>query len=172
MYCSFDRLPDNSRLWIFKSKDKLSTSTIEELESELPQFLGNWKAHNQDLMSGFKIMDHHFLLIGVDQSYENPSGCSIDELFCFIRNLGSKHSLAFSDNSLIAYRENTEIHFADLQEMKSRIKQNHIPLNTTIFNSTLSSKGAIEREWEIPIRQSWLKKYIYSIQYENRRIEP
>ena len=160
MYCSFDQLPDDSRIWVFKSRNEFSPSIIEKLKTELPQFLDYWKAHGKDLMAGFKIMDHHFLLIGVGKSHENPSGCSIDELFKFIGNLESKYSLDLTNHSLVAYRKGTEIHFADLQEMKFGIKQNHIPLNVTIFSSILSSKGAMEKQWEIPLGQSWLKKYI------------
>ena len=160
MYCSFDELPDNSRIWVFISKDEFSSPIIEKLKFDLIEFLNNWKAHNRDLISGFKIVDSHFLLIGVDQSRENPSGCSIDDLFHFIRNLELKYSLTLTDNSLIAYRENSKIHFINLSEMKQKIKQKHLSLNLSIFNSMISSKGAIKREWEIPIKHSWLKKHI------------
>ncbi|HKJ01059.1 MAG TPA: hypothetical protein VJ997_01355, partial [Longimicrobiales bacterium] len=72
----FDDLPDHSRIWVFPASRALSADEAARLLAEVDGFLAAWAAHGHPLRSGRRLVDHHFLVVGVDEDAEAPSGCS------------------------------------------------------------------------------------------------
>src|SRR4051812_43908654 len=77
----FDSLPSDARVWVFGAASELTPTASDRLLGAVDDFLAQWNAHGSPLASGRELRDNRFLAIGVDQSTEGASGCSIDGLF-------------------------------------------------------------------------------------------
>ena len=51
MYVPFESLPEESRIWIYKSNRKFSDDEMAAIENALQAFLKDWAAHGTSLES-------------------------------------------------------------------------------------------------------------------------
>ncbi|RYF58255.1 MAG: hypothetical protein EOO39_34485, partial [Cytophagaceae bacterium] len=78
MYVDFDKLPDTARVWVYQADRPLSDGEVNTISESLQQALNQWAAHGQPLLASAQVIENRFVVIGVDESYTLPSGCSID----------------------------------------------------------------------------------------------
>lgn len=60
--------------------------------------LNQWAAHGQALLASSKVIDNRFIIIGVDEGFHVPSGCSIDASVRSLQEIGQQ----VSNNSNVA----------------------------------------------------------------------
>ena len=87
MVIEFDKISSHSPIWVFQSNKILDSSLISQIEVDVNNFLNNWTSHNLEMKSSYKILHRLFLIISVENNFSNPSGCSIDKLINFIKNI-------------------------------------------------------------------------------------
>ena len=87
MVIEFDKISSHSPIWIFQCNKMLDSSLISQIEFDVKNFLNNWTSHNLEMKSSYKILHDLFLVISVENNFSNPSGCSIDKLINFIKNI-------------------------------------------------------------------------------------
>ena len=78
MFTAYKNLPNNSRVWIYQSDREFNNKEVELIKEESEDFINQWTRHGDDLKGSFTIKYNHFLVLAVDESYNNISGCSID----------------------------------------------------------------------------------------------
>ena len=78
MVVTFDKISDESRIWIFQSNRLIADLDIESLKKQIDIFLSSWTSHGNQLMVASKIKYNLFIIIALDQSCSTASGCSID----------------------------------------------------------------------------------------------
>ena len=153
MWVDFHSLDPSARIWVYTLKHSLSSDSAHSLEKELHHFCEHWQAHQVPLTCSFTLIRHKFLVIGVNQNSEKPSGCSIDALFQLIHSLEKKHGITFLPNSQITFQDKQQgifsVDYAQVHERK-------FATGTLIFDNTISTKKQLENGWQIPIEQSWL----------------
>src|ERR1041384_3105531 len=81
MLVPFSDLPGSSRIWIFGSDKPLNGAVVDTLLAEVDSYLDQWKAHGFPLKAAREWRDNRFLIIGIDPTVKQASGCSIDGLF-------------------------------------------------------------------------------------------
>ena len=96
MFVDFKSLSKDSRVWIFQSTQMIDNTTIEKIKSKLKLFLDNWKSHKMNFKSSFEIRNNTFIIIAADES-NLVSGCSIDSLIKFIKELECLFDLQLMD---------------------------------------------------------------------------
>ena len=95
----FEDLPEHGRLWVFPLSRSLSDAERTTVLAEVDAFLAQWAAHGAPLQSGRELRDDRFLLVGVDEHREAPSGCSIDALVNRLRAIGRELEVSFIDHA-------------------------------------------------------------------------
>ena len=78
MYVDFDTLKDNSRIWVYQSSREFNGDEVKAIEAKLKDFVNEWTRHGDDLKASFEIKYNHFIILAVDESFNQVSGCSID----------------------------------------------------------------------------------------------
>ena len=78
---SFDRMPDDARLWVFAAAHPLAPDQAEALLARVDGFLERWAAHGAPVLGARDLRHGQFLLIAADERATGVSGCSIDSLF-------------------------------------------------------------------------------------------
>ena len=159
MMVNFNSLNKNSRVWIFQSINSIEQHTIESIKEKLKLFLNEWKSHQNDFESSFEIRYNTFIIIAADES-NMVSGCSIDSLINFIRDLENSYKLQLLDKMHVKFIENKSINTMHLNEFKSMCKNLELNQNLIVFNNLVKNIYELETNWEVDIKNSWHKRFI------------
>jgi hypothetical protein len=159
MNVPFNDLGSESRIWIYQSSRKLIPSEKDLIVQKTGHFLTEWTAHGHDLQAGMEILHDQFIVIGVNEAMNEASGCSIDKSVDFMRKLGQAMNLDLLDRSVIALKQNVGIELINFSEIRTMISEGLISSDSKIFNHAITTKSELEKNWEQPIKESWLKRY-------------
>ena len=160
MILSFDKISDESRIWIFQSNRLISNSDIESLQNKIESFLISWTSHGNKLIVSSKIEYNLFIIIALDQSQSSASGCSIDKLVSFIKKLEDQFSISLLDRLAISYKDNNKISVVRLDDFKRKILEKKIDNSTIVFNNLINLKSDLANNWEVPLSKSWQKSLL------------
>lgn len=160
MLVSFDKLPLNSRVWVYSSNRKFIQKEIISIRKDLENFLSNWTSHNQNLETGFELRYDRFIIIAVNQEINNASGCSIDNCVRFIKKLENKYKVDLLDKMNVIYKQDKHLYHKKLNEFISMYKNNLVSLNTVVFNNLVNTVGEYKLKWEVPVKESWHNRFM------------
>jgi hypothetical protein len=160
MFISFNALPPNARLWIYQSDRSLNADEENFLSFELEEFCEQWKAHGLPLQTSFKIEYHHFVILAVDENYNDASGCSIDGSVRILKSLQEKSGINFLDRSRVAFLLKNEIETFPLIELKNLFASGRLTSTSHTFNNLVATKSDFDKGWLTTVEKSWLAKYL------------
>jgi hypothetical protein len=160
MLVDFKTLPDTSRVWIYQANRSFTDTELQEISSELDEFLSQWTAHGAGLKAGYEIRYKRFLIIALDQSRQPATGCSIDASVHFIQNLEKKYGVELLDKMNVSYKQGEYVAYKTLLEFKTMAKQRAISKNTIVFNNLVATKGEYKEHWEVPASESWHARFV------------
>ncbi len=159
MICN-KQMPPDARVWVYQSNRALSDAELSAIKEAGIRFISDWTAHGADLKAGFDILYSHFIIISVDERQVAAGGCSIDKSIHFIKELEKQFNLSLLNRMQVAYRSEGKIKICNLSEFEKLIAQKKVDQSTVVFNNTISTKAAFDKEWEIPLEQSWLSRVL------------
>ncbi|MDC6389792.1 ABC transporter ATPase [Maribacter sp. PR1] len=160
MLADFNTLPDTSRVWIYQANRSFTEEELNQIKKDLDIFLENWTAHGKDLQAGYEIRYKRFLIIGLDQSGQSATGCSIDASVHFIQNLEKKYEVELLDKMNVSYKQGEFIAYKTLLDFKAMAKQKAISKKTIVFNNLVATKGEYKEHWEVPASESWHARFV------------
>lgn len=156
MYIPFESLPDSARIWIYQADRKFSEEEISQINDHGKLFIEQWTAHQQTLKASFKVFHNLFLVIGVDESYNDASGCSIDKSVHFIREIEKRFSVNLFNRFNVVYNQKNQNQISHFTKLKKLLEGNHISLETKIYNNLITTKQELENKWLVNIKESWV----------------
>ena len=152
----FSQLPDNARVWVFASDRRLDADESRALLHDVDAFLDQWKAHGAPLRNGREWRDSQFLVIGVDPTVEQASGCSIDGLFRSLQQLGTSLGTNLLGGGRVFYRD-----AEGATRVVPRPKAGSVvEPETPVFDTSLTNAGEYRRKFERPARDTWVSSLI------------
>lgn len=160
MYVSFDELSPESRVWVYQGSRAFTAAEEELVSKALKAFCGEWAAHGQALKSSFKIEQHQFIVMAVDEDFHNPSGCSIDSSVGILRQIHQATGVDMLDRTKVPFYLNGEVTLVPIHELKSNFQQGKLQPDTITFNTLVASKQEFENRWQTPAEKTWLAKYL------------
>ncbi|MFN8669005.1 MAG: hypothetical protein U0164_17620 [Gemmatimonadaceae bacterium] len=153
---SFERLPDDARLWIFGASDALNGDASEALLRLVDEYLARWQAHGEPLTCGRDWRDGRFLAIGVDQRAAGASGCSIDALYRSLQQLERALGTSLLAGGRVFYRDAAgQVQCVDRATYAARARDGRIGSDTPVFDTTLTNAGDYRARFERPASSSW-----------------
>ncbi len=160
MFISYKKLPNNSRVWIYQSDREFTNKEVEFISSKAEGFINQWTRHGDDLKGSFTIKYNQFLVLAVDESFNNVSGCSIDSSVRFVKELENELQLDLMNKMNITFKDNEHINLVKLPDFQRFVKEKKITSETIVFNNMVSTKEDFETNWEVPAKQSWHKRFL------------
>lgn len=160
MYTEYNKMPENSRIWIYQANRELLVEEIEYISAKAINFVEQWTCHEEKLKSSFTIKYNRFLILAVDENFNKVSGCSIDASVRFIKEIEQQLKIDMTDKTNIAFKTNNNIQLIKLSDLQEHLKKKTITPNTIVFNNMVSTKKDFEKNWEIPAKQSWHNKFM------------
>jgi hypothetical protein len=153
----FDQLPDDARLWIFASDRPLHGDDAKALLNEVDKFLAEWKAHGTPLRSAREWRDDRFLVIGVDPTAEQASGCSIDGLFRGLRAIERALATTLVAGGRVFYRDETGApQLAQRRDLSQLSARGMLSKETSVFDTSLTDARSYRERFESPARATWV----------------
>lgn len=159
MYLDFEEMRPQSRIWVYQANRQLSTEEVQSLEEGLRKFTAQWEAHGKPLKSSGKVYHNQFLVIAVDEDFNVATGCSIDSSVAFVREAERSLNINFFDRSKVAFLIDEQIYLESLPALKEKVAQGSITPETKTFNNLVADKAALEQEWVVAAKDSWLSRY-------------
>lgn len=159
MIVPFEKLPPESRVWIYPSNRPFRDGELEYLNDALTIFLSGWTAHNQELEAGFTLPYNRFIILGLNQEKTNASGCSIDSSVHFILELEKKLDLILLDKMNVTFKQGNYLTHKSLQDFKKMAKEKSINKSTIVFNNLVDTVEAYKKFWEVPAQDSWHSRF-------------
>ncbi|MEM9856321.1 MAG: hypothetical protein AAF843_03135 [Bacteroidota bacterium] len=163
MYIPFDDMSPQSRVWIYQSNRELSSEEQLTVGRLVQSFLDQWAAHNQALKSSFSFFYGHFLVISVDESFHQASGCSIDASVHLLKQIEEQLDISFFDRTKVAFLKDEAVFLEPISEIKSNIVEGKISDQTLTFNNLVQYKEELTTDWIVPAAESWLKRYFHKV---------
>jgi hypothetical protein len=160
MYTPFENLPNHTRVWIYQADRKMTANEEAEVSSSMKSFCEQWAAHGQPLQTSFKIEHNQFLIVAVDEGFNNASGCSIDGSVRMLKGFQTELNLNFLDPSKIAFCVDAEINLFPRTELKALFASGKLNNSTLTFNNLVATKADFENQWKIAVEKSWMVKYL------------
>jgi hypothetical protein len=159
----FEELPDIARVWIFASDRRLQDSEARTLLETVDEFLSQWKAHGSPLRSAHEWRENRFLVIGVDPTVEQASGCSIDGLFRGLQELERSLGTRLVAGGRVFYRDtNGEPQFAARAELSNLAARSVLRGETPVFDTSITNAGTYRERFEQPARETWVASLLAS----------
>jgi hypothetical protein len=160
MYIPFEQLPPHSRVWIYQAEHSFSKDDAKMISETLKEFCSQWLAHGHPLQSSFKIEYNQFIILAVDENEAQASGCSIDGSLRVMKALGSQLAIDFFNRLKIVVMTNDSIKTCSKQEVESNYRSGRLSGESITFNNLVATKDEFEKNWRIPLENSWLAKYL------------
>ena len=149
--------PSESKIWIFMAERPLNLVETDVVHTYMRQFIPQWKAHGNALKADFEFIDNQFLVVIVDETPAAASGCSIDSMTRFVKEIEKKLGISFTNRMLVTYKENGEFITEPLSKFQKRVHQGEIAENTIVYNNSVSTLSDFWDQWQLPLAKSWAK---------------
>ena len=159
MFVPFDQLPDNARVWIYPSSRKFSPDELLVIRQKTKAFLEQWTAHGTELQAGLDLPYHRFIVLGLNESIQSASGCSIDASVHFIQSLEETFKITLLDKMNVTFRNKNAIDHISLKEFQTKAKEKKVNSDVIVFNNLVQNKMEYDSLWEVPASSSWHARY-------------
>jgi len=152
---SFQNLPDSSRIWIYNSSRPFTEDEIIIIRNDGVLFIKDWTSHGALMMAQIDVLYDRFIVLALDESAANSSGCGIDKSVRFIKNIGEKINTDLFQRTTVYFRSSENLKSVPIHEFWAMKKAGIIEEQTIIFDNTIQTLGALRSKWEIPFCESW-----------------
>ena len=162
MYVKFEYLPSNSRVWVYQSEREFSDQEIIFISEKAIEFIDQWTKHGFNLKGSFTFKYNQFLILAVDEGFNNVSGCSIDSSVRFVKELETSLEVDMMNKMNISFKDGGHINIVKMSDFKEFTKSNKITSETIVFNNMVSTIDELETQWEVSVNDSWHKRFLVS----------
>ena len=159
MYLPFNEIDLNARIWIFQANRNITDNEVSTITETLKSSLEVWDTHGHSLTGSVKIFENRFIIIAVDERVQLPSGCSIDKLSQWIREIGHQLNIDFFDRSLVFMDQDEQLSTIPVSEIKNAVANEVISRYTTVFDNQVQTKAQWMTKWKVTAASTWLKRY-------------
>jgi hypothetical protein len=157
---AYRALPPTSRIWIYQSKQSLPQEFLPEIKAAVERFAKQWISHNRQLRAFADVLHHRFIILMVDESQADASGCSIDKSVHFLQQLEQAFDIDLFDRMTFAWLEGETVRSADRETFSHLYEQEEINDLTQVFDNLVQTKADFEEKWLKPLQESWHKRMV------------
>ncbi len=151
--------PD-SRVWIYQSSRLFTLQEALEIESLLDDFTRRWTSHGDAVKAAGYLFFGQFIILMADETASMVSGCSTDSSVRFIKSLEERFAVSLFDRTTLAFYSGEKIQLLPLAQLAYAVQHGYITGDTLYFNNLVQTKSALEEQWIIPVKDSWLARRI------------
>jgi hypothetical protein len=149
-----------SKVWVYQSDRVFTADEVNALNKVLAEFTQQWTAHNQQLKAKGEVWHNRFIILMVDETQAEASGCSIDKSVHFLQEIEKQLGVSLFNRQLVSIKKGENVTTLSLDELKTQLAEAEINADTLVFNTLVSNKEQLDNEWVLPIEQTWVKRFL------------
>lgn len=149
-----------SRVWIYQASRVFQDKEVAELQQRLKAFADSWVSHNRQLKAAGLLLHNQFVILLVDESRADASGCSIDKSVHFLKALEVEYGLSLFDRMTFAFLGEDGVNTAPRDEFRQLFREGLIHDDTFVFDNLVKTRAELESGWIKPLRDSWHKRLV------------
>jgi len=151
-----------NRVWTFIISRDLNEEQLTQLLQSGQAFVKSWTAHEVQLHATFEIFKNKIIVVKVNEDVHGASGCSIDKLSRFIKDSEATFNIELLNRLLVAIKTETGIDIVHSSKIKELLANGNISENTIIYNTASANENELNN-WEQPLKNTWLSKYLVRV---------
>lgn len=155
-----EELSEQSRVWIYQADRNLTGDELVKISDILEKFCKDWTAHNKLLKAGFLIEYDRFIVLIVDESMNDASGCSIDKSVHTIRQTGADLGIDFFKRTEMGYLSENKVKTISFHDIVPAYQSGVITESTPFFDTRVASLGEFRKSFIKPLGSHWLAGYL------------
>ena len=149
-----------SRVWVYQSSRLFSLSEAFEVEDLLKKFTESWLSHGSPIKGAAYLFFGQFIILMADESATGVSGCSTDTSVRLIKEMEQRFGVSLFDRLSLAFVIKDKVELLPLSQLPYAVKIGFINGDTLYFNNLVQTKEELEKNWIIPVKESWLAKKV------------
>lgn len=153
-------LEGSESVFIFQANRLLGVSEILEIDKMANEFIATWTAHESKIYAKCSFFFGQFMVFFVNEDKTSLSGCAKDKLTHFIQKCQSQLNIDLLNRQNLAFIKNNKIEIIPLSQIEYAIANQLLSIDTFYFNNIIHSAKELSEKWIIPLKESWLKRYI------------
>lgn len=157
-------LPGNfhpgSRVWVYQSSRLFFIGEALQIEDKLKDFVQDWKSHGVPVKGSAHLFFGQFIVLMADETATGVSGCSTDSSVRLIKEIESDFQVQMFDRTTLAFVIKDKVELLPLSQFSYAWDNGFINADTLYFNNLVDTKSALEENWIIPVKESWLMKRV------------
>ena len=159
MLVDFEHLADSSKVWIYQSNREFNDNEVEEISVLLEKFIESWKRHGDDLRASYQIKYNQFIVLAVDEDYNEVSGCSVDASAHVFKQIEQAYQVDLFNKMNTAFKHGENINIVSLVDFQKYVQEEKIHAKTIVFNNLIKTKKELSTDWEVDAESSWHNRY-------------
>jgi len=144
-----------SRVWVYQSNREFSATEVTEIQEKLNAFAAQWLAHGHQLKAKAEIIHNFFIVITVDETASNVTGCSIDASVRVLKEIEAQYNLDLFNRFNMAYMVDNKVFSLNKEDFETLVSIKKITPDTIVFNNMVQTLEEFETKWQVPFAQSW-----------------
>lgn len=160
MFVDYASIADDAKVWIYPSNRKFYATEIPEIETKIKSFVENWKSDDEDFKASYQFLYNRFIVIVAETSQTTISTADIDASVAFILQLQNEYEVELLDRMNVCFKQGEFVQYKELKEFKKLLKNKALTGKSIIFDNLITNKNDFDNFWEIPIEDSWYKRFL------------
>lgn len=157
---TYESLAPESKAWVYQANRSLTEAEVIAIDEALARFTQAWVAHNVALKAFGKVYYNRFIVLLVDETQQQATGCSIDKSVKFLQELEDQLGLQLFDRLLLAYEMDGQVKTVHRNDLEEALQKGELQADTMVFNNLIQTKQAFENNWRIPFKDSWAAQLV------------
>ena len=154
-------LSPTSRVWVYSSNRPFSDADVPEIRAQLKEFAQQWVSHNRQLRADADVLHNRFVVLMVDESQADASGCSIDQSVAFLKSLQAEYGVDLFNRMIFSYQDASgQVHSVDRDTFARLYATEQISDDTLVFDPLVGTKADMDQVFLKKLSQSWHKRMI------------
>jgi hypothetical protein len=149
-----------SRVWVYQSSRLFSMSEAFEVEDMLNRFTESWLSHGSPIKGAAYLFFGQFIILMADESSTGVSGCSTDTSVRLIKDIEQRFGVSLFDRLSLAFVIKDKVELLPMSQLPYAVKNGFVNGDTLYFNNLVQTKEELEKNWIIPVKDSWLAKKV------------
>jgi hypothetical protein len=158
MYIPFENMPDHARVWIYQANRTLTSTECQIISESLATATQNWEAHGAPLQASFEIRFNQVVVLAVNESINQASGCSIDSSTRWFKDLATNLDVDFFNRDLAVVRGNS-IELIPFGLIKTSVQTEKILPNDMILTPLTDQVLKYRNGWISAAQTSYIQKH-------------
>lgn len=154
---AIEALPEGSRVWVFAADRALTSEDVSRLSDVVVRVFGVWTKKSPGVHGAFEFREGRFLVVGADEREACVSGCGIDAMMQWVRQIEAESGLRLVDRMLVFWRDaDGSVRSAHRTEFKRLLDAGAVGTATRVFD-TAAARSDVFRDgrFELPLAESW-----------------